>query len=410
MEGLAVGVERVPDRERHAEEALAAHEPVAVEAVHPVLVADPHVRRVPVQLVAPLEQGGPQVGVAAAVAEVPLAAGDDLERAVALLVELHRVGDLLRVADELARLAEQLDDALLGAGDLLAGELGLVEGGALGAHGLDVGGAEAAVGGDDRPGGQLQLTPPDHVGEVAEGADHGDAGALLRIGQRVRVHLDLDAEERGAHGGAEQRLVALVVGVGDEGDAGGQQLGAGGLDEDVAVGAVEGEAVVGAVALAVLELGLGDGRLEVDVPEHGRLGLVGLAPLEVAEERPLGDPAGAVVDGGVGALPVDRQPEGAEEVLEGLLVLGGERVAEVDEVAAADVGRHRLLLVLRPLRHRGGRRRSRGRRGAWGRTGPGSSSAPGARWAGRCRPSPSGRRPTCPASAGSGRWCRCGCS
>ena len=36
---------------------------------------------------------------------------------------------------------------------------------------------------------------------------------------------------------AEQRLVAVVVGMGDEGDAGGQQLGAGGLDEQrLAVG------------------------------------------------------------------------------------------------------------------------------------------------------------------------------
>ena len=226
---------------------------------------------------------------------------------------------------ELARLAEQLDDALLGAGDVLAGQLGLVER-------RRPSGLMASTSAAPRrplavtigPGRELQLAPPDDVGEVAEGADHGDAGALLGIGQRVRVHLDLDAEQRRAHGGAEQRLVALVVGVGDEGDAGGEQLGAGGLDEHVAVGAVEGEAVVGAVALAVLELGLGDGRLEVDVPQRGRLGLVGLAACEVAQERPLGDPAGAVVDGGVGALPVDRQPEGAEQVLEGLLVLGGE--------------------------------------------------------------------------------------
>jgi hypothetical protein len=46
---------------------------------------------VPGQLVAPLEERLAQVGVAAAVADVPLAGGDDLERLVALLVELRRV-------------------------------------------------------------------------------------------------------------------------------------------------------------------------------------------------------------------------------------------------------------------------------------------------------------------------------
>ena len=41
----------------------------------------------------------------------PLPAGDDLERPVALLVELHRVRDRPRLADQIARLAQQLDDA-----------------------------------------------------------------------------------------------------------------------------------------------------------------------------------------------------------------------------------------------------------------------------------------------------------
>ena len=101
--------------------------------------------------------------------------------------------------------------------------------------------------------------------------------------------------------------------------------------------------------------------------------------------------------------PVDRQPEPPPQVLEGLLVLGGEALAELDEVGPRD---------RRPAPCPAGRRRaarSPGRRGATGRSAPRSSSAPGARWAGRCRPSPSGRRPRSPACAGSGRWRRCGC-
>ena len=82
--GVAVGVERVPDRERHAEVALAADEPVAVEALDPGLVADcactagASAARVP-----RVEERVAQLGVAAAVADVPLPRRDDLERAVA---------------------------------------------------------------------------------------------------------------------------------------------------------------------------------------------------------------------------------------------------------------------------------------------------------------------------------------
>ena len=64
--------------------------------------------------------------------------------------------------------------------------------------------------------GQLQLAPPVHVGQVAERAAHRDAGALVRLGGRVREHRHLDAEQRRAHRRAEQRLVALVVGVRDQ--------------------------------------------------------------------------------------------------------------------------------------------------------------------------------------------------
>ena len=91
-------------------------------------------------------------------------------------------------------------------------------------------GLEATVASDDGAGRQVELAPPDDVGEVAEGADHGDAGALLGLGELVGHDRDLDAEDRGGDRGAEQRLVALVVGVGDEGDAADQQLGPGGRD------------------------------------------------------------------------------------------------------------------------------------------------------------------------------------
>ena len=65
---------------------------------------------VPRDLAAALDERGAQVGVAAAVADVPLAGGDDLERPVAALVELDRVLDRAGLAEQLARLGELFDD------------------------------------------------------------------------------------------------------------------------------------------------------------------------------------------------------------------------------------------------------------------------------------------------------------
>ena len=122
---LAVLVERVPDRDRHAEEALARDEPVAGEAVRPVLEAHAHEVGMPRHLAAEADEPLAQLPRRGRRCEVPLPRRDDLERAVALLVELHDVGERLRVADELARLLQQLDDALLGAEHRLARELGV---------------------------------------------------------------------------------------------------------------------------------------------------------------------------------------------------------------------------------------------------------------------------------------------
>ena len=136
--------------------------------------------------------------------------------------------------------------------------------------------------------------------------------------------------------GAEQRLVALVVGVGDEGDARRDQLGPGGLDLVTAVGLVEPEAVVGAGHLAVLELGLGDRRAEVDVPQRGRLDPVHLAAGQVAEKGELRHAGDVGADGAVEVRPVDRQADGGPKPPVLLLQLDGEGRAQLDEVGAGD--------------------------------------------------------------------------
>ena len=98
------GAERVPQRDRHAEEALAADQPVAVEALDPVVVAVAHVVGEPVQLLA-AQRGTPRAGPASRPPLrmyhwrlVTISSGRR-----AALVELHRVGDRPRVAVQLAR-------------------------------------------------------------------------------------------------------------------------------------------------------------------------------------------------------------------------------------------------------------------------------------------------------------------
>ena len=276
--------------------------------------------------------------VARAVAEVPLARRDDLERAVALLVELHRVGEGLRIADQLAGLLQQLDDALLGAEDRQAGELRVRRLRGIRHDRLRRLGDDASVLAEDRAVREVELAPPDDVGHVAERADHGDARALVGLSEGVREHGHLDVEDRGAHGRAEERLVPVVVRVGHERDARGEQFGTRRLDVDVAraVALVERDAVVRGLLVAVLELGLRDRRAEVDVPQRGRERLVRLAALEVLEERALARADRVVRDRAVGLGPVDAQAELAPQILEVLLVLDGEALAQLDEVAAAD--------------------------------------------------------------------------
>ena len=58
-------------------------------------------------------------------------------------------------------------------------------------------GDDAAVAADDHAGREVELAPPGHVSDVAECADHGDAGALVGLRQLVGDDRHLDAVQRG---------------------------------------------------------------------------------------------------------------------------------------------------------------------------------------------------------------------
>ena len=306
---LPVRVQRIPHGKRHAEEPLAAHAPVAVQAGGPVLVPIPHIRRMPLEFASPLEQRLAELhGL-----DEPLAARDDLERPVALLVELHRVRDRPRLADQLAGRLEKLDDCSPGLGGRESGHapVGIVR-----AAGLlrrpqpvrveDDAPAQRAVGLDDGANGERQLAPPRHVGQVAERADHRDAAAFFRVGQVVRTHRNAHVEQRRRHLGAEERLVSLVVRVRDQRHARGDQLGPRCFDVDrPRAAAAEPYAMIGAGELAVLELRLGHGGPEVHIPQRGGLDLIRQAAFQEPQEGQLADALRPAVDRRVGHRPVD---------------------------------------------------------------------------------------------------------
>ncbi len=182
---------------------------------------------------------------------------------------------------------------------------------------------------------QRQLAPPDHVGDVAERADHRDAGSLLGIRERVRLHRHAHAEDRRQDLGTEQRLVALIVGVRHERHARRNQLRTRRLDlDESAVGSGEANPVIGARLLAIFELGLGDRRPEVDVPESRRFELIRDPPSQQAEKGELRHALRPAIDRRVGQRPVHGQSERSPEIFEDLLVLGRQPGAELDEVRA----------------------------------------------------------------------------
>ena len=94
----------------------------------------------------------------------------------------------------------------------------------------------------------------------------GSASSWATIGHR-------DVEQWRDRVGAEERLVARVVGMRDDGDARGEQLGPRRLDDQRfararSVGAQEAQAVVRAGHLTIGELGLRDRGAHVDVPQR----------------------------------------------------------------------------------------------------------------------------------------------
>ena len=170
----------------------------------------------------------------------PLAARDDLERAVALLVELHGVRDRPRLADQIAGLSQLLDD-LRRAPWRPTDRVSCVVV-ALRARARrptpspalpHVHRPQRAVGLNDRraPAGSARATSVTSV--MSPNVQIiGDAAALRGIGQRVRLHRHAHAEERRRHLVPNSGWYRSSSGCATERHAGGNQLGPRRLDLD----------------------------------------------------------------------------------------------------------------------------------------------------------------------------------
>ena len=135
---------------------------------------------------------------------------------------------------------------------------------------------------------QAELPPPRDVGDVAERADHRDAGALLGVGELVR-HDRHAAPGTAASTPSCRRATRYRSSSGCATSATHAGISSGrvvSISIVPAVLAVERDRGGTAPSrLAILDLGLRDGGPEVDVPQRRRLGLVGEPSAQQPQER-----------------------------------------------------------------------------------------------------------------------------
>ena len=239
----------------------------------PVVVAVPHVRRAPRRARSPRASSVvAQVGVAAAVADVPLPAW---RRSPAACRPSRRSSPSAGSAS--ARRRRSPDSRAARRPSPRGREKVVLPASSCVRRGARPSASQSGVSRRIRPsrpmtdpGRQLQLAPPRARRSGRRTCSTSRCPAPLSGSAAGWASTGISTPNSGERDRrAEQRLVALVVGVGDQRHAGRDQLGPGGLD--VAPGRparVERHPVVGAGVVAGLQLGLGDRGLERHVPQR----------------------------------------------------------------------------------------------------------------------------------------------
>src|SRR5699024_3359583 len=95
-----LGIGAVPQWDGHPEDALTRDQPVTSEVLDPVGVTRLHEAWMPDQFVTVVDEVLAQVCIAATVAKIPLARGDNFQRLIAFFEKVHGMRDLFRLAIE----------------------------------------------------------------------------------------------------------------------------------------------------------------------------------------------------------------------------------------------------------------------------------------------------------------------
>ena len=310
-----------PERERHAEDALARDAPVPIQILHPLLVARPHVGRAPLHRF----PGRQQFRLEIQHAYKPLRRHDVFHRRVAALVDAHGLRCFF-LPQQQAALRQDIDDARA---RLRRGEAGERPGG----------GGHTAVSPNRLHQRQLVRVPPRYVRLVAEGAAHHRARPLGRVGGRVGQDGHALLKERNLRLLADKMLEALVLRVHKDRHARRQQLRPrGGDGQRGAVRQPEGQRDEGRFPLQVVQIRLGDGRPALRAPDGGRHLPVGQPLRDQVKERKLRAAARVGVDGAVGVAPINRQPQPPPQPLVSLFGLRADGQAVGDERLAPHCG------------------------------------------------------------------------
>ena len=285
-----------PDGDGGGEDPLPGEDPVPSEGVGPVLETDLHELGIPVDLGGPLEDGV----LEGSGLQEPLGDLQELDGGVAPPADGDLLGVVFLMVEDTHGF-QVLDDGRARIRDLhacvFAGELGHAAG--LVDSLLEL---------------EVVLHDPLEVCLVSDGTDHDVSGTVSEFDLGVGDDLDVPSVDGGDEFLADQVGLLLVVGVDGDDFTGAEQLGPGGGDHHVIVGAgdLELEVVELVDVVFVLDLGIGEGGHTSGTPVDGVACLIDESAVEQLDEGKLGD---APVVRGVG-LVVDGRIHGLSEDLE----------------------------------------------------------------------------------------------
>ena len=144
-----------------------------------------------------------EVGFAATIADVPLATRHNFKWAFTFFKKFHRVHNGAWFAEHFLTCAQHLNNESLGLLNRFSCKLCVCIYATCRSNDLRCVSHNATIATDNGASGQLQFTPPNNVGDVAKGTDHGNACAFFYLCKRVSKYGHFNVEEWCANGCAK---------------------------------------------------------------------------------------------------------------------------------------------------------------------------------------------------------------